>query len=167
MPVINLNQTAQQQDHSNKLHDRTKSNIVDASTHYQQNSDHDELSEHEHRLSFSKIYPTPRNPAEFHSSTSELDNTYDERDDNNETENENRERRASLLNDSTRRLLVLGTIRPSKTFYKNLSDNDVDHLMDYFRRMKNAQQSVTSEDINEELAAKHIEYKPKICKPIN
>lgn len=157
MPVINLNQTAHRQD-------RSKSNLIDTSYQYNQttNSDNDELSEYEHRFQLPKTYPTPRNPAEFNSSASELDNTYDERDENNETENGNRERSGSLLNDSTRRLLVLGTIRPSKTFYKNLSTNDVDHLMDYFRRMKNNQQRVTSEDINQELASKHVEYKPKI-----
>ena len=76
----------------------------------------------------------------------------------------NYERRTSLLDDNARRLLVLGTIRPSKTFYRNLPDADAEHLMEYFRRMKQTQQRITSEEINEELATKIVEYKPKMCK---
>ena len=79
-------------------------------------------------------------------------------------ENINRERRSSLLNENTRRLLVLGTIRPSKTFYKDLPKDDADHLMEYFHRMRNTNQKMTSEEINQEFETKFTEYKPKICK---
>lgn len=179
MPVVNLNQTAPNEirpksnvtyanDRSNTSQGRTKSALVDSSAQSAQYnrtmlSDNDEQYDYEQKLKQAKVYPTPRTTAEFNSSASDLENGNDEAEEN-ERENENREHQASSLNDNTRRLLVLGTIRPSKTFYKNLSDNDVNHLMDYFRRMKNTQQKVTSEDINQELATKYREYKPKICK---
>ena len=73
----------------------------------------------------------------------------------------------NLSNDWTtenaRRLMTLGTLRPSKTFYRHLPAADVNHLMNYFRRMKTTNQRVTSEEFNQELADKHVEYKPKIC----
>ena len=184
MPVINLNQTNQNEirtksniynvndqrrNQTNNSYGRTKSALVDSSTQsfqYPRNSltsDNDDQIEHEHRSKQTKTDTTPRNAGEYNSSPSELDNTNDEGDEN-ENESSQRKRRPSLLNDNTRRLLVLGTIRPSKTFYKNLPQADVDHLMDYFRRMKNTQQRINSEDINQELANKYVEYKPKICK---
>ena len=36
--------------------------------------------------------------------------------------------------------------------------------MEYFRRMKNTHQQISSEEINQELSTKFVEYKPKICK---
>ncbi|CAF4366955.1 unnamed protein product, partial [Adineta steineri] len=73
----------------------------------------------------------------------------------------NRERRPSLLNDNTRRLLLLGTIRPSKTFYKDLPEVDVEQLMEYFRRMRNTNIKMTSEEINQELKTQFTGYKSK------
>ena len=84
--------------------------------------------------------------------------------DNNNNTTFDQKRRSSLLDDNARRLLLLGTIRPSKTFYKNLPEADVDHLMNYFRRMKTSNQTVSSEELNEELATTNAEYKSKICK---
>ena len=74
-----------------------------------------------------------------------------------------RERRASLLTENTRRLLVLGSIRPSRTFYKDLPESDVEYLMEYFRRMRQHNRTVNSDEINQELTKKLGEYKPKIC----
>ncbi|CAF1215086.1 unnamed protein product [Adineta steineri] len=73
----------------------------------------------------------------------------------------NRERRPSLLNENTRRLLLLGTIRPSKTFYKDLPEVDVEQLMEYFRRMRNTNIKMTSEEISQELKTQFTEYKSK------
>jgi len=124
-------------------------------------SDNDDQIENQQKFNQPKKYSTPRSTQEYTTSASELDNTNDDGDDD---VNLNDEHRSSLLNENARRLLVLGTIRPSKTFYKNLPEADVDHLMEYFRRMKNAPQKMTSEEINQELATKFVEYKPKICK---
>ena len=82
----------------------------------------------------------------------------------NEEENDNLDQRPSVLNESARRLLVLGTIRPSRTFYRDLPAADVEHLMEYFQRMRNANRKITSEEINQELSTKSTEYKPKMCK---
>jgi len=76
---------------------------------------------------------------------------------------QDRQRRPSLLDESSRRLLVLATIRPSKTFYRDLPEADVDHLMAYFRKMRNTNRRLTSEEINQDLKATIIEYKPKMC----
>jgi hypothetical protein len=93
------------------------------------------------------------------------DDDDDQRTDDEHTDDEpNCERRASLLDESTRRLLVLGTIRPSKTFYKDLSDGDIEHLMEYFHRIRVNNRTMTSDQINHELASRLTEYKPKICK---
>lgn len=126
--------------------------MVDSSIHYQQNSDNDDTMENAYRSQQRRTYPTEGNTT----STSEVD-------DENE-ENSNTNGQSGVLNDNARRLLVLGTIRPSRTFYRNLPEADVNHLMDYFRRMKQTQQRITSDEINEELATKYVEYKPKMCK---
>jgi hypothetical protein len=94
------------------------------------------------------------------SSVSDVENLSDDE------ENDNVEQRSSLLNDSARRLLVLGTIRPSKSFYRDLPASDIQHLMEYFKRMRNANRKISSEEINQELITKSTEYKPKICKLI-
>lgn len=86
----------------------------------------------------------------------------DEGSDADEMTNE-QERRSSLLTENTRRLLVLGSIRPSKTFYKDLPEGDVEYLMEYFRRMRQHNRTLTSDEINQELTKKLGEYKPKIC----
>ncbi|CAF0801297.1 unnamed protein product [Didymodactylos carnosus] len=74
---------------------------------------------------------------------------------------EQRERRSSLLNENARRLLILGTIRPSKTFYNHFPDEDIEHLMDYFKRIRN-KTTRTSDEINSDLKQTYVEYKPKI-----
>lgn len=81
-----------------------------------------------------------------------------------EDENINPDQRPSVLNDNARRLLVLGTIRPSRTFYRDLPAADIEHLMEYFQRMRNTNRKITSEEINQELSNKSVEYKPKMCK---
>ncbi|UJR13486.1 hypothetical protein I4U23_000500 [Adineta vaga] len=73
-----------------------------------------------------------------------------------------RERRLSFLNENTRRLFRLGTIRPSKTFYKDLPEADVDELMEYFRRIRHKNQQMTSEEFNQEYQTQFKGYKPKI-----
>ncbi|CAF1354463.1 unnamed protein product, partial [Didymodactylos carnosus] len=85
------------------------------------------------------------------------DSSYSDKDE----KMEHRERRSSLLNDNARRLLILGTIRPSRTFYNHLPEEDIQHLMDYFKRMRNRTRR-TSEEINNDLKQNYIEYKPKI-----
>ncbi|CAF0875575.1 unnamed protein product [Adineta ricciae] len=77
-----------------------------------------------------------------------------------DSENLDRARRPSLLNENTRRLPVLSTIRPSKTFYRDLPEADVDELMEYFRRMKNTK--MTSEAFNQEYQTQFKDYKLKI-----
>lgn len=79
-------------------------------------------------------------------------------------ENGNPDQRPSVLNENARRLLVLGTIRPSRTFYRDLPAADIEHLMEYFQRMRNSNRKITSEEINQELSTKSTEYKPKMCK---
>ena len=157
-------------------YERTKSTFVDSSREslgIRRNSfssDHDGSVERGHRLKQMRKYPTPTGTEENNTSVSDVENMHvnnTEDDLHREPEvndpPETRERRASLLNENARRLMTLGTIRPSKTFYKNLPEADVNHLMKYFRRMKTTSQRVTSEEINQELANKHVEYKPKIC----
>ena len=174
MPVINIHQTNQKapsdnrQARINNTYGRTKSSLVDSSaqsfTPHRNSihSDRDELNETVNQLNQLKKYTTPRSDAENSASPSDLDNTNVVDDD--DYENLKQDSQTGLLNDNARRLLVLGTIRPSRTFYKNLPEADVDHLMEYFRRMKHTQQRLTSEEINAELATKYVEYKPKICK---
>jgi hypothetical protein len=158
--ITNVNDIRQTR--TGNIYGQTKSTLVDSSIQSFQyrrnsfNSDNDDLIENQYKLKQTKKYTTPRSIGENTPSTSELDNT---NDDDGDDENQ-----SGLLNENARRLLVLGTIRPSKTFYKNLPEADVDHLMEYFRRMKNTQQRMTSEEINQELATKFLEYKPKICK---
>ncbi|CAM4887065.1 unnamed protein product [Rotaria socialis] len=106
-----------------------------------------------------KAYSTQVTLAEENNSSSTSDLEYQN---NNDEENTNIEQRNSLLNEYARRLFILGTIRPSKTFYKDLSEDDVEHLMEYFRRMRKSNRKLTSEEINQELQTKFIEYKPKI-----
>ena len=84
--------------------------------------------------------------------------------DHDEEENINPDQRPSVLNESARRLLVLGTIRPSRTFYRDLPAADIEHLMEYFQKMRNSNRKITSEEINQELSNKSVEYKPKMCK---
>lgn len=86
-----------------------------------------------------------------------------ENENDNDDEEENGQR-TGQLSEAARRLLVLGTIRPSRTFYKDLPESDVEYLMEYFRRMRNNQRSLTSDEINAELTRKYVEYKPKVCK---
>ena len=176
MPVINLNDMAQNQPRSTSSYgsvndnrqsriihnyEQSKSKLLDTSRQLDQQlqnslySDNDDQIENNYRSKQIKKYPTPVSADENTSSTSDLDYI-----DNNNLKNENR---ASLLNDNARRLLILGTIRPSKTFYKNLSESDVEHLMKYFRRMKTTHRRMTSEEIHEELTTQFVEYKPKIC----
>lgn len=119
----------------------------------------DRQFETEYKLKQLKTNPTP---VHQNSSLSDLENLNDD-----EEENGNSELRSSFLNEGARRLLVLGTIRPSKTFYKDLPESDVQHLMEYFQRMRNTNRKMTSEEINQELKTKFIEYKPKICMLIN
>ncbi len=91
----------------------------------------------------------------------------DNEDENNNDEGEENpdaEWRKGLLSEGARRLFVLGTIRPSRTFYRNLPASDVQYLMDYFQRMRNSNRKVSSEEINQELTNKSTEYKPKMCK---
>ena len=180
MPVINLNNAGQNEPRTASsivsLNDnrptrtvntygQTKSTVLNPSIQSFQyrrnslNSDNDELIETEHKLKQIKKYPTPISAEDNTTSTSDLDNTRDNGD-----ENFNPEQGSGLLNDNARRLLILGTIRPSKTFYKHLPEADVNHLMEYFRKMKTANQRMTSEEIHEELSNKYVEYKPKICK---
>ncbi|CAF4574468.1 unnamed protein product [Rotaria sp. Silwood1] len=179
VPVINLNDMSQNQPripssssnvndnrHSRTVNtnERTKPTVVDSTIQSYQyrrnsfNSDNDDQIEHEHKSKQIKKYPTPITAEENTSSPSDFDYA----DDYGIDDNSKRERRPSLLNENARRLLILGTIRPSKTFYKNLSDADADHLMEYFRRMKNTHQRMTSDEIHQELTTKFVEYKPKI-----
>ncbi|CAF3678522.1 unnamed protein product [Rotaria sp. Silwood1] len=117
----------------------------------------DNYIENENKIKQIKNYPTPITPDnENNSSSSDFECT------NNNENNLNREQPSSLLNDYARRLFILGTIRPSKTFYKDLPQDDVEHLMEYFRRMRKTNQTLTSEEINQELQNKFVEYKPKI-----
>jgi hypothetical protein len=181
MPVINLNNAGKsgarslsnvthvndhRQTRTVNTYGRTKSTLVDPTTEpyryrgYSLTSNNDDQIEYEQKLKQIKKDPSAISAGENSSSASDLDNTYDDE----YGDNLKIERRPSLLNDGARRLLMLGTIRPSKTFYKNLPQADADHLMEYFRRMKTTNQRVTSEEINEELATKIVEYKPKICK---
>jgi hypothetical protein len=172
MPVINLHQTNQKspndnrQIRTNNTYGRTKSSLFDSSVQSfpphrnSANSDNDELIENEYKLNQIRKYTTPRSARENSLSASDADNTNDDDDD----ENLKHEPQLGLLNDSARRLLVLGTIRPSRSFYRNLPEADVNHLMEYFRRMKHSQRRMTSEEINAELATKYVEYKPKMCK---
>ncbi|CAF1078610.1 unnamed protein product [Adineta ricciae] len=171
MPVIYLNNASKNEPRSNNndnrsnravnSYGRTKSSFIDPASEpyrfrgYSLNSENDEQLEYLRRLNQARQYPIS---GEKTSSASDLDNVNEDEDD----ENVNYERRTSLLDDNARRLLVLGTIRPSKTFYKNLPDADAEHLMEYFRRMKQTQQRISSEEINEELATKIVEYKPKM-----
>ncbi|CAF2468341.1 unnamed protein product [Rotaria sp. Silwood2] len=179
VPVINLNNMAQnqpritsgftyvndnRQSRTVNTNERTKPILVDSTIQSYQyrrnsfNSDNDDQIENEHRSKQIKKYPTPISAEENISSSSDVD----QYNDNGDDDNLKRERRPSLLNENARRLLILGTIRPSKTFYKNLSDADADHLMEYFRRMKNTHQKMTSDEIHQELTTKFVEYKPKI-----
>ena len=95
------------------------------------------------------------------SSASDIEN-----ENNNDEGEENRdaEWRAGVLSEGARRLLVLGTIRPSRTFYQHLPASDVQFLMEYFQRMRNSNRKLSSEEINQELTTKSTEYKPKMCK---
>lgn len=97
-------------------------------------------------------------PAGHNSSESDFGN------DNDEEEDINGDQRPSVLNENARRLLVLGTIRPSRTFYRDLPAADIEHLMEYFQKMRNSNRKMTSEEINQELSNKSVEYKPKMCK---
>ena len=126
---------------------------------YQQQSDNDEYMENDYRSNQSRKYPTSQATRGNTSSTSDVENDDEEHD--------NGDGQSGVLDANARRLLVLGTIRPSRTFYRNLPEADVNHLMDYFRRMKQTQQRVTSDEINQELAMKYVEYKPKMCKLID
>lgn len=160
--MVDLNQTTGKSHHSNDYRQtRTNKSMPMESSmqsfQYQQQSDTDDQMENEYRSSQNRKYTTPQATGENISSTSDVDNGDDE-------ENDNGTGQSGVLDANARRLLVLGTIRPSRTFYRNLPEADVNHLMDYFRRMKQTQQRVTSDEINQELATKYVEYKPKICK---
>jgi hypothetical protein len=120
-------------------------------------SDRHESVEHNHGTKLTRKYSS--------SSCSDNDNdsAKSEHDHRIAQSNDDEHERSSSLNDHARRLLLLGTIRPSKTFYKHMSDADAGHLMDYFRQMKANNQRVTSDEINEELGKQTVEYKSKIC----
>ena len=168
MPVINLNQTTRKSSLSNdnRQTGTNKSGMVDSSMHssqYPQNSDNDDPRENEYRSQQNRKYPRSGPNDGNTSSTSEVDHGNGD-DDEGDEENDNGDDQSGVLNENARRLLVLGTIRPSRTFYKNLPEADVNHLMDYFRRMKQTHHRVTSDEINQELATKYVEYKPKMCK---
>jgi hypothetical protein len=179
MPIINLNNIAQNESRTTAIvvgvndnqqnvrrtrtantYGQTKSTLNDSSIQSFQyrrnspNSDNEDPMNNDYKLKQIKKYPTPVGADENDSSLSDVENDTDVKS----------EPQSSLLNENARRLLVLGTIRPSKTFYKNLPEADVDHLMEYFRRMKNTHQPISSEEINQQLATKFVEYKPKICK---
>ena len=141
MPVIDLNQMAPHEPRSIMKHsDRRRSSVNEEGT--------------EHRPHPTKRNSSPVNSDEQRSSDSDGDDDAEARE---------RQRRTSLLTDNTRRLLVLGSIRPSRTFYKDLPEGDVEYLMEYFRRMRQHNRKMTSEEINQELTTKLGEYKPKIC----
>ncbi|CAF1603823.1 unnamed protein product [Rotaria magnacalcarata] len=182
VPVINLNNMAQnqsripsssvngndnRQNRTVHTNDGTKSTLVDGTmklSQYYRNSidsEDDTQIENNNQSKQIKKYPTPVSADENTTSESDVDQGDDDNDDNNNDDSKH-ERRSSLLNENARRLLILGTIRPSKTFYKNLSDADADHLMEYFRKMKTSHQRLTSEEIHQELSTKFVEYKPKI-----
>lgn len=112
----------------------------------------------EYKLSEMKRYTTPRQSDGENSSLSDLEYVQ-----NVENNDEKDDQRTSRLNETARRLLVLGTIRPSRTFYKDLPEGDVEYLMEYFRRMREKQRTMTSDEINAELTKKYVEYKPKVC----
>lgn len=169
VPVINLNNMAQNQRRvssssgSGADNRQNRHEIIKVSTNHRSSidSDNDYRVESIYRSKQIKKYSTPMSGEENVSSTSDVDQPQDDGEDNDDP---NRERRSSLLNENARRLLILGTIRPSRTFYKNISEADADHLMEYFRKMKASHQKLTSEEINQELSTKLVEYKPKICK---
>ena len=174
LSFTNFNDQSQQQQQQQQIsrpvrpvqtNERTKSIFVESSkeslVHHRQSfsSDHDEQNdndEDEIQAKAIRKYPTPAHTEENNTSISDVENLPVE-------ENVDQEVSTKKLDENARRLLMLGTIRPSRTFYRNLPEADVDHLMTYFRRMKQTNQKVNSEEINQELAAKHVEYKPKIC----
>lgn len=131
-----------------------ESNILAESSKFPSNSLDDE-NQLETEINLKKMIKSPSriNPVNVNDSSSS----------SSDLEHPNLGQRNSLLNEYTRRLLILGTIRPSRTFYKDLPEADVEHLMEYFRRMRKTNQKLTSEEINQELKTKFIEYKPKIC----
>ena len=134
----------------------------------------DETFRRAYQTTTQAAFSTTANDRQNNSFMSDMDHEIDDcNDDDNKNDDEDdddgnkrtvdQKRRSSLLDDSARRLLRLGTIRPSKTFYKNLPEADVDHLMNYFRRLKSSNQAVSSEELNDELATTNVGYKPKIC----
>jgi hypothetical protein len=146
VPVVNLNTTA-----NNSFRSTVGSSQYRRSSFYDDEDDNDDEIEMEYQLkSNSKTIGN-------NSLLSDLENL------NNDEENPNHVQ-SSSLNETARRLLVLGTIRPSKSFYKDLSEADIEYLMDYFRRMRNTNRKISSDEMNQELKAKLIEYKPKMCK---
>lgn len=122
-------------------------------------SEQDEQCLSDYRLKEIKRHPTLISEDEQVSPTSDFENVKAE--EHSETADG---KHSPVLNENARRLMMLGTIRPSKTFYKNLPDADINHLMTYFRRMKATNQRPPTEEINRELSEQHVEYKPKICK---
>lgn len=117
------------------------------------------------RDSLNVDYPIEREYLKINHHNSSISDVENLSDNNEEVEdNSNVERRSSILNNSARRLLVLGTIRPSKTFYRDLPASDVQYLMEYFQRMRNTNRKISSDEINRELTTKSTEYKPKMCK---
>jgi hypothetical protein len=147
MPVVDINSMAHSdeprrsnQNHRNSLNDESQ-------------------IEYEYKLK--QLQKHPSSVDNHNSSASDFENMHDD------DEHPNVERRSSLLNESARRLLILGTIRPSRSFYRDLPAADAEYLMEYFRRMRITNRKVTSEEINQELKTKFTEYKPKICKLIS
>lgn len=152
-----------------QTNERAKSTALDSSReslpHHRNSfsSDHDENGDFEHQTRASiRKYPTPAASEVNNTSVSDVEHLPAE-ETVDKDESIRQDGQTGQLDENARRLLLLGTIRPSKTFYRNLPEADVNHLMNYFRRMKQTQQKVTSEEINKELAAKHVEYQPKIC----
>ena len=150
--------------------DPTKGIFFDASRDsfaYRRASIDSEYEDHpnsQYRLRSLKEVSPPASTEENPSVYSDTENSRTVPDEQRVDDDDQSDQQSALLNENARRLMVLGTIRPSKTFYKNLPQADINHLMDYFRRMKTTNQRVTSEELNQELATQHIEYKPKICK---
>ena len=138
MPVVDINSMAPHEPRSSRNHPNSFNNDNDIETEYKL-----------------KQYSTSYD--HHNSSASDLEHNHDDE------EHPSGERRPSLLNESSRRLLILGTIRPSRSFYKDLPESDAEYLMEYFRRMKVTNKKVSSDEINQELKTKLTEYKPKIC----
>lgn len=148
MPTVSLNQ---------RVHYES-ANCMEPSKLRRTSLDDNNNADIERKLKQLKNHLTSPDFDDENNSSSDAENT------NNEDNKLIHDESSSVLNEYARRLLILGTIRPSKTFYKDLPEADVEHLMEYFRRMRKTNRIMTSEEINQELQSQFIEYKPKVCK---